>query len=70
MTDAVNTVLHEWCIPRMNVKHMWVSAFMGNVGSVRVLEKNGFRLIKANENHVEVKGEFRGLNILEWRLQA
>ncbi|KAF5312793.1 hypothetical protein D9619_002819 [Psilocybe cf. subviscida] len=70
MTDAVNTVLHEWCIPRMNVQRMWVSTFIGNVASVRVFEKNGFVLIKASEGHVEIKGKLRGLNILEWRTQS
>jgi RimJ/RimL family protein N-acetyltransferase len=70
MTDAVNTVLHQWCIPRMNVRHMWVSTIMGNAGSVRVFEKNGFVLIKSREEHAAIKGTLRGLNILEWRVQS
>ncbi|KAF5312794.1 hypothetical protein D9619_002818 [Psilocybe cf. subviscida] len=69
MTDVVNTLLHEWCIPRMNVQYMWVSTFTGNIGSVRVFEKNGFVMIKTREEHTEAKGKIRGLNLLEWRLQ-
>lgn len=70
MTEAVNTVLHEWCIPRMNARHMWVSTFTGNAGSVRVFEKNGFVLIKTREEHAEIKGVLRGMNLLEWRLPS
>jgi len=67
MTDAVGTVLHEWAIPRMGVRHMWVSTFTGNEGSVKVFLKNGFKLIGTYEQHAEIKGKMRGLNLLEWR---
>jgi len=69
MTDAVGTVLHAWAIPRMGVRHMWVSAFTGNEGSVKVFLKNGFQLIVTHEDHVEVKGKRRGLHLLEWKYQ-
>ncbi|KAF8808010.1 acyl-CoA N-acyltransferase [Phlegmacium glaucopus] len=66
MTDAVDTMLHEWAIPRMNVHHMWVSAFEGNEGSVKVFLKNGFKLKARYKEHFEVKGRIRGLVLLEW----
>jgi len=69
MSDAVGTVLHEWGIPRMNVRHMWVSTFTGNDGSVKVFQRNGFKLIKSIEEHFEVKGKMRGLNLLEWKYE-
>ena len=70
MSDAVDTVLHEWAIPRMKVRHMWVSAFTGNEGSVKVFLKNGFKLIKTHEDFFEVKGKRRGLHLMEWRYNA
>jgi len=66
MTDAVNTVLHDWAIPRMNVRHMLVSAFEGNDGSVKVFLKNGFKMKATYKDHYEVKGKMRGLDFLEW----
>jgi RimJ/RimL family protein N-acetyltransferase len=67
MTDAVQTVLHDWAVPRMKVRHMWVSAYTGNEGSVKVFLKNGFKIIKTIENHAEVKGKMRGLHLMEWK---
>jgi len=69
MSDAVGTVLHEWGIPRMNIRHMWVSTFTDNEGSVKVFQRNGFKLIKSIEEHFEVKGKIRGLNLLEWKYE-
>ncbi|KAF9486333.1 hypothetical protein BDN70DRAFT_869824 [Pholiota conissans] len=69
MTDAVQTVLHEWAIPRMKVRHMWVSAYTSNDGSVKVFLKNGFKIIKTIENHHEAKGKMRGLHLMEWRYE-
>ena len=66
MTDAVDTVLHDWAIPRMNVRHVMVAAFEGNEGSVRVFMKNGFKMIGTYKEHYEVKGIMRGLHWLEW----
>ncbi|KAJ7508528.1 GNAT domain-containing protein [Mycena galericulata] len=42
MSDAFQTLLHQWGIPRMGVRRMVVSTLAGNTGSVRVFEKNGF----------------------------
>lgn len=67
MSDAVNTVLQDWGIPRMNIRHMWVSTFMDNEASMKVFLKNGFKLIGSYEDHFEVKGKVRGLTLLEWR---
>jgi RimJ/RimL family protein N-acetyltransferase len=69
MSDAVNTVLQDWGIPRMNIRHMRVSTLAGNEASVKVFLKNGFKLIGTYEDHVEVKGKVRGLNLLEWKYE-
>ncbi|KIY73522.1 hypothetical protein CYLTODRAFT_317285, partial [Cylindrobasidium torrendii FP15055 ss-10] len=42
MSDAVNTVISKWAVPRMGVKHIVAHTFDGNAGSRRTLEKNGF----------------------------
>lgn len=70
MSDAFATVLHSWVIPRMGVRRMIGSALQGNQGSVRVFEKNGFVLRETLENHVEVKGELRGVHVLQWSLDT
>ena len=63
MTDAVDTVLRNWAIPRMNVRHMLVARF--NVGSVRVFLRNGFQMKATYEDHYEVKGNaFIGMEVL------
>jgi len=66
MTDAVDTVLHDWAIPRMNVRHMMVSTLEGNKGSVKVFLKNGFKMKGTYKEHYEVKGIMYGLHWLEW----
>lgn len=66
MTDAVDTVLHDWAIPYMNVQHMLLGVFEGNVGSVKVFERNGFKVKGTYEEYKEVKGKKRGVHVLEW----
>lgn len=67
MTDAVDTLLYEWFIPRMNVRHIMVGVFIGNEGSLKVFLRNGFKMINTIEKYREVRGKMRGLHILEWR---
>lgn len=68
MSDTVDTLIHDWAIPRMKVQRIAVAAFLGNPGSVRVFEKNGFRTRSVVEDAVEVRGKRRGLHILEWEV--
>ena len=70
MTDAVDTLLHEWAIPRMNVRHVMVAIFVGNEGSVKVFLRNGFKMINTIENYKEVRGKMRGLHVMEWRCSS
>jgi len=69
MTDAVDTLLHEWAIPRMHVRHVMVAIFAGNEGSVKVFSRNGFKMINTIENYKEVRGKMRGLHVMEWKYQ-
>ena len=66
MADSVDTLLNEWAIPRMHVRKMIGTAFLGNPGSIRVLEKNGFKLRETLEDHSVVKGVLRGIHVLGW----
>lgn len=68
MTDALDTLLHEWAIPRMGVRRILAAAFTGNDGSVKVFERNGFKLVRTIEEHAIVKGRMRGVHVLEWNL--
>ncbi|KAF8973919.1 acyl-CoA N-acyltransferase [Flammula alnicola] len=56
MTDAVDTLVHDWAVPRMGVRRILTGAFVGNHGSVRVFEKNGFTLVRTIEDFSVVKG--------------
>jgi RimJ/RimL family protein N-acetyltransferase len=69
MTAALGTLIKNWAIPRMGVCRMRVNTFIGNEGSVRVFEKNGFVLVGRVEDCIEVRGAKDGLNILEWKLE-
>jgi RimJ/RimL family protein N-acetyltransferase len=42
MTLAVRTVIHDWAVPRMNVRRLKIWAFEDNQGSQKVFEKNNF----------------------------
>ncbi|OCH96417.1 hypothetical protein OBBRIDRAFT_718357 [Obba rivulosa] len=70
MSAAVSTLLSSWGIPRMGVRRMRVETAVGNIGSVRVFQKNGFVLEKSVEN-VRVgsnySAETYGTNVLWWQ---
>ncbi|KAF7314954.1 N-acetyltransferase domain-containing protein [Mycena indigotica] len=66
MSVVIQTLMTEWAIPRMGVRQMHVSAFIGNTGSVRVFEKNGFVLTTTLQDAIEIRGERRGLHVLDW----
>lgn len=46
MTAALGALLRQWAGPRMGVRRLRVETFKGNLGSIRVFEKNGFILEK------------------------
>ncbi|TFK26695.1 acyl-CoA N-acyltransferase [Coprinopsis marcescibilis] len=69
MTDAVDTLLNDWGV-RMNLHRVIVSAFPGNIGSIKVFQKNGFRTTNITDDAIEVRGTKRGLHTLEWRLKT
>jgi Acetyltransferases, including N-acetylases of ribosomal proteins len=69
MSEAFSSLLREWAIPRMGVRHMLIETLKGNKASVRVFEKAGFTSRETVEDFIEVKGEMRGVHVLEWKLE-
>ncbi|KAG6897957.1 hypothetical protein C0992_008347 [Termitomyces sp. T32_za158] len=67
MTDALQTLMWDWAIPRMGVRHIIGSAFQGNTGSLRVFEKSGFVPSKFFENHAQTRDQWRNLHVVEWK---
>ena len=69
MSAALGTLIREWIVPRMHGRIIRAETFIGNQGSVRVFEKNGFVFDKTVEYPtVLASGETRlGFHILWWR---
>lgn len=65
MSDALETVMREWCVPRMRVRRVIGLTMSGNKASGRVFEKNGFVFQREHKAYKEVRGEQRGLVIFE-----
>lgn len=68
MTDVFDTLLHEWAIPRMGVHRILATTLAANEGSLKVFQKNGFRLTRTLENEYDVRGSKRDVHVLEWKL--
>nr|GAT59530.1 predicted protein [Mycena chlorophos] len=69
MSDALNTVLTQWAIPRMGVRKMVVNAHEGNTGSVRVFDKLGFKLrAKSEDAVVDTRGVATPVHVLDWEM--
>lgn len=81
MTLALNTVIHSWAVPNMNVRTIHGTAFEGNYGSVKVFLKNGFSYFEFEdnaeglvENCVKLPkskgGGITGLHFLKWEYKG
>lgn len=68
MTAVIGTVINQWMVPHQNAHKIHPEVFEGNTGSVRVFEKNGFKLLET----VKVErsgpgcGRIEGIHLLEW----
>ncbi|KAI0686015.1 hypothetical protein BC835DRAFT_477629 [Cytidiella melzeri] len=69
MSAALRTLVDCWMVPRMNARLIRAELFLGNQGSRRVFEKNGFVYEKSVDNRkVLACGVTRlGFDILWWR---
>ncbi|KAJ6616966.1 acyl-CoA N-acyltransferase [Mycena sp. CBHHK59/15] len=68
MTAAVGAIIQQWGFPRMRTTRIRSSAFVGNHGSVKVLEKNGFVIVDTLVDHVDVGKDKKSLHIFEWNV--
>lgn len=68
MSAAVGTMINKWMIPQMNAHKIRAEAIEGNIRSVRVFEKNGFKLSGiAKVDRVRPGRErIEGIHVLEW----
>lgn len=71
MTLAMKTLIHDWAVPYMNVRNLKCYVFKGNVGSLRVFEKNNFEEEHTLEDWVPVAesrgGGRKSIVIMKWR---
>lgn len=66
MSDAVETLIRDWAIPRMGVRHILVSTMVGNEGSMGVFRKNGFVWRRTAKDHLFARGQLRSIEVFEW----
>ncbi|TCD65677.1 hypothetical protein EIP91_002304 [Steccherinum ochraceum] len=68
MTAVIGALVREWLVPRMGARHVVAAPYVGNVGSVRVFEKNGFELEGVmRKNTVNAAGEKHvGQVVMRW----
>ncbi|RAH71177.1 GNAT family N-acetyltransferase [Aspergillus aculeatinus CBS 121060] len=71
MTLVLRTLIQDWGVPRMNTKRLMASAFVENVGSLRVFEKNGFEVLCTLEDWAPYPenrgGGWKSLTVVKWR---
>jgi RimJ/RimL family protein N-acetyltransferase len=68
MSAAVGAVINRWMIPYMNAHRIQTEILEGNIKSVRVFEKNGFKLLETAkvEQIGPGCGRITGVHVLEW----
>ncbi|KAF4211662.1 hypothetical protein CNMCM5878_002312 [Aspergillus fumigatiaffinis] len=71
MTAVIKAVIEEWAVPRMNARVIKASAYADNRASMRVFEKNGFRLEYELEDWAVVPldrgGGVKSIVVLVWQ---
>lgn len=73
MSAAIRTIMNDYAIPHLNVRHVIVWAYADNVGSHRVFEKYGFAKIGESVHHVDMTAKGRTdlrLFVFEWKAEG
>lgn len=65
MTAVVQAMIFDWGVSWMNLRHVRCTAWKENIASVKVFEKNGFKLIETSEDCIMVRGRLRSLHVME-----
>ena len=70
MSCVVRTLVETWVVPRMGARQIRVETIIGNQGSIRGLEKLGFRIASSvRRRKVTSAGELiEGFHVLWWQL--
>ncbi|KAI0669773.1 hypothetical protein C8Q78DRAFT_1079700 [Trametes maxima] len=70
MSCVLRTLMQKWAVPRMCARQVRAETIMGNWGSIRVLEKLGFRIVDTvRVKKVTSAGEsIEGYHVLWWQL--
>ena len=70
MSCALRMLLEMWVVPRMGARRIRVETIIGNRGSVRVLEKLGFKITNSvRRQKVTSSGELiDGYHVLWWQM--
>ena len=70
MSAAVRMLIDNWAVPRMNCQRIITSAMLGNVASVGVFKKLGFKHVRDVENAIRLPegrgGHLKSLHLMEW----
>lgn len=71
MTHVIKTLIHDWAVPRMNVRVLKGSAYVENKGSLRTLENNNFE-VECELKDWAIVSESRGggrrsIVVLKWK---
>lgn len=70
MSASIKAVM-EWAVQMMNIRRIIVTAYAGNVASLRVFEKNGFThldtLVNCRKQAESKGGRTYSLAVMEWR---
>ena len=63
-------LMEVWVIPRMGARHLRVETVIGNAGSIRVLEKLGFRIAESvrREKTTSAGELIEGFHVLRWQM--
>ena len=71
MGEALRRLLEIWVVPRLGARHIRVETVIGNIGSVRVLEKLGFRITNSvRRQKVTSAGVLiEGFHVLQWQME-
>ncbi|QRW20980.1 GNAT family acetyltransferase [Rhizoctonia solani] len=76
MSVVIKTVTDVWAIPHMNARRFYAAAFIENVGSQKVFQKNGFDIVsrvyarRPPNYEVDFVGDPRPSNPEEWIIFA
>ncbi|KAH8100036.1 hypothetical protein BXZ70DRAFT_1008553 [Cristinia sonorae] len=68
MSAVIRTIVHEWIVPFMGGHHVIATPYIGNAGSVRVFEKNGFVLEKEIRQEITNAAGIKhvGQSVMRW----